>query len=169
MSAYDKYSNATTAAGLYGPHPYYHPDFEDFVNEFPVDPEKVDTTGISTSTASKQDLLKIVFSTKFHVVWGRFDINGYGPGNYLMASFKQTYGNDEPDVLRFSQFGREEVHRKLGLTMNVTSNSVSFSGSAFECIFRRTEHLYNGEIVWNLQGNESDKLVYNYYLVPIKF
>jgi hypothetical protein len=169
MSSYDIYSRATTVAALYGPHPYYHSDFDNFVQEAPVDPETIDTSGISNSTASKEDFLKEVFSKKFHVVWGRFDINGYGPGNYLMASFKQTPGNDVPDVLRFSQFGRGEVHRELGPSMNVTSNSISFTGSSFECILRKTEHLYKGEQVWNLQGNQYDKLVYNYYLVPIEF
>lgn len=169
MTAYDTYSSATTAAALYGPHPYYHPDFESFVAEPAIDPASVDVTGISNSTASKEDFLRKVFSTKFHVVWGRFDTNGYGPGNYLMFQLFQTPGQSNRDLLRFSQFGQREVTRELGPMMNVTSNSVAFTGSSFECLLRLTEHVYNGEPVWNFQGVQGDRLVYNYYLVPIVF
>jgi len=168
MSAYDTYNNATTVADLYGPHPYYSTDFEAYVAEPAVDPASVDVSGISNSTSSKEDFLRTVFSTKFHVVWGRFDTNPFGPA-YLMLNLLQTPGHNVRDVLRFSEFGRPETRRELGPLMNVTSNSVSFTGSSFECLLRRTEHEYDGENVWNFQGVEGDKLVYNYYLVPIRF
>lgn len=169
MTAYDTYSNATTAADLYRPHPYYDPDFDAFVAEPALDPQNVDVTGLSNPTPEKEAFLREVFSKKFHVVYGRFDTFPYGPGNYLMLQLLQTPGQTVPDVLRFSQFGRPEVRRELGPMMNVTSSTIAFSGSSFEVLFRKTEHEYKGEPVWNLTGTDSGRLVYNYFVVPISF
>jgi len=169
MSAYDTYSNATTTADLYNRPGYTNQDFDQFVSEPAIDRQDVDVTGLDNSTDKKEDFLRQVFSTKFHVVWGRFDTFPYGPGNYLMLQLLQTPGQSVPDVLRFSQFGRPEVRRELGPMMNVTGSTIAFSGSSFEVLFRQTEHLYKGEPVWNLTGTDSGRLVYNYFVVPIRF
>lgn len=169
MSARETYSNATTAADLYDRFPQLHPDFEAFVAEPAIDSATVDVTGLDNPTPQKEAFLREVFSTKFHVVYGRFDTFPYGPGNYLMLQLLQTPGQTVNDVLRFSQFGRHEDRRELGQMMNVTSSTVAFSGAPFEVLLRKTEHEYKGGPVWNLTATDSGRLVYNYFLVPITF
>jgi hypothetical protein len=169
MSGYETYSNAVTSADLYNTLSDVHPDFTNFVNEPEIHPSTVDVTGLSNPTSSKEIFLRKVFSTKFHVVYGRFDTFPYGPGNYLMLQLCQTPGQDVNDVLRFSQFSRPEDKVELGPMMNVTGNTIAFSGSPFEVLFRRTEHVYGDEQVWNLTATRSGRLIYNYFVVPISF
>lgn len=163
------YGDANTAAELYILPAVLHPDFESFVSEPTPQSDNVDVTGVLSPLAGAEDFVRAVFSQKFHVVWSMFDTYPYGPGNYLMAQFVQTPGNDVPDRLRFAQFRRAQVNHELGPIMNVTPDSVAFTGSSFEVLFRRTSHLHNGVSVWNLSATQGGRQVYNYYLVPIEF
>jgi len=163
MSAYSK---AKTVAPLYKEPSYVHPDFEHFLNS--TSPDQ-DISALDDQTPEKIEFFKSVFSTKFHVVYGRFDAYPYGPGNYLMLQFLQTPGSEVPDELQFVQFGRGKVVRQLGTQLNVTESSITFTGSSFEVVFRKTDHMLDGVYVWNLTATNSGRLEYNYYLVPIQF
>ena len=172
QDVFDLYQSANTQADLSNRQGGVHEDFGSFLRETPTEPSTVDVTGISNSTPAKQDFLRFAMSTRFHVVFGSFGSNPYGPGNNILFKFDQP-----SNTLRMVRITQPEGSHTLGSTMNVSSKSVSFTGGDLDIVLRETDKTYTRQSggnggepakVYNLQAKSptSDNVTYNYFVVP---
>lgn len=176
MDTFELYHSADTQADLYNKQSGVHPDFDSFLRGEPTDPSSVDVSYIQNPSASKEEFLKLVFSRPFHVVYGSFGSNPFGPGNNILFKFDQTSNR-----LRLIGITQPEKTHELAPQMNVTSKSVTFTGGAgdLDILLRETSTTYKRQSsdddsepakVYNLQaakGSGKDrKIVYNYFVVP---
>jgi len=171
------YESATTQADLYRRQGGVHEGFGAFMSEPAVDPESVDLSAIVNPTPEKEDFLKLAFSTRFHVVYGNFGSNPFGPGNNIMFAFDQV-----DNRLRMGRITEAIGEHVLPPSLNVTSSSVTFTGGDdLDIIFTSTPHTYTRQVngdpdaepvrVYNIQARKvgETSVFYNYFVVPISF
>lgn len=185
---FDRYESAVTQADLYSRQGGVNEDFGKFMEEPETDSDSVDVSGIPNSTPGKEEFLRTVFSRRFHVVYGAFGSNPFGPGNNIMFKFDQS-GNR----LRMIRITQQEAEHPLGPEMGVFNEIVdpmtnlSVRGVAFkggddlDISFIETPSTYKRASggdpdaeparVYNLQARKAgdSKIVYNYFVVPIAF
>lgn len=176
--SFDLYESAITQADLYSRQGGVHPDFGSFMREPDVDENSVDTSVINNSTYDKEQFFKRVFASKYHVVYGgSYGANPFGPGNNIMFAFDQ-----KNNLLRMARITQEIGTHELSPEINVTSNSITFTGGELDMIFAEVPHTYerqNNKIpspvpgpqrIHMLQARDKDKkIVYTYFMVPIRF
>lgn len=187
-SFFDRYTTAVTQADLYSHHGDINPDFGKFIEEPEIDPSTVDVSMIPNSTPSREEFTQNFFSTKYHVVYGSFGSNPYGPGNNVMFKFDQSQ-----NCLRLVRITQSQAEHQLGPDLTIFNDVVdpmsklTVIGAAFrggddlDITFLETPFTYkrvNGgdpdddpSPVYNIQARKvgSGKLVYNYFVVPIVF
>lgn len=104
------YTTAKTDAELFPIPKNIHSDFVNFLTmpQFPV-------------KNAQNDLMRQVFSTRFHVVYGQFQPPAFGPGNNILFAFNQSYNQ-----LFMSGFNQPFSKVALGDIQSVSETSMTW-------------------------------------------
>lgn len=155
------YSSAQTSAELFTPpRSGVTPAFTDLLSMpfFPV-------------TDAQNELIRQMFTTFFHVTYGRFDPLPYGPGNNIVMRFNREY-----NALFMGGFTVSTTTRvDLGalVTFNDTTARWDANGEGRSVTFERLNQTVtnNGQTgaVHRLLITRNGTTEYCYYLVPVTF
>lgn len=147
------YSTAKTDAELFPIPKTLHPDFVNFLTmpQFPV-------------KNAQNDLMRQVFGTRFHVVYGQFQPPAFGPGNNILFAFNQSYNQ-----LFMSSFGQPFQNVALGEIQSVSDDSMTWRSTEHQTVVTRRSEQVGSSNVWHIHVTQNGNTVYSYYVVPVVF
>jgi len=139
--SFETYQKAQTVADKYSER-NVHADFLGFIN-------------------NKEVFSESFFNLKFHVVWGNFGRQSYGPGDFIMFRFT-------PNGLQCVAMSKPITNFAVGeLQKNQDINFTEKDGITWT--FSQPVGKHKGENVYYITGTQNGRIAYNYSVVAIKF